>query len=102
MKIPVFRKGHWVEYEPPREVPSGWQPFHSYQAASLFATAHTLGYSPKASASLAEMYIFKQIFEGIVYDTKFESQLQALLNHEETTLSPTKSGKKETCEQKNQ
>jgi len=40
MKKPVFRKGKWVEYETPREVPSGWQPFHSYQAASIFASAH--------------------------------------------------------------
>jgi hypothetical protein len=85
MKIPIFRKGKWISYEIPRELPSGWQPFHSYQAASVFATAHDMGYSPKASASLAELYIFKQIYEGIVYDAKFESDLQAVLNHEETT-----------------
>ena len=90
MKIPVFRNGTWIEYEPPREVPSGWQPFHSYQAASLYATAHTLGYSATVSASLAEMYIFKQIFEGIEYERKMEADLQSLLNHAETTLAPTK------------
>jgi hypothetical protein len=100
MKIPIFRKGQWIEYEPPRELPSGWQPFHSYQAASLYATAHVLGHSPKASASLAEVYIFKQIFEGIVYDTKFESELESVLNHEETTLDPTRVEKREMCEQK--
>jgi hypothetical protein len=85
MKIPVFRKGQWIEYEVPRELPSGWQPFHSFQAASFFATAHALGYSPKTSASLAEMYIFKQIFEGITYDSTLESQLQKVLNHGEIT-----------------
>lgn len=85
MKISVFRKGQWIEYEVPREVPSGWQPSHSYQAASLFATARVLGYDPKASTALAEMYIFKQIFDGIAFDPKYESQLESLLNHEETT-----------------
>jgi len=85
MKIPVFRKGKWIEYESPREVPSGWQPFHSYQAASIFASAHAKGYSAKASTSLAEMYIFKQIFAGIVYDAKLESQLESVVNHEGTT-----------------
>jgi hypothetical protein len=100
MKISVFRKGTWVEYEVPRELPSGWQPFHSYQAASVFATARGLGYSPKASASLAELYIFKQLFEGIVYDAKFEADLQTVLNHEETTLDPTISEKRKMCEQR--
>lgn len=88
MKIPVFRKGNWIEYEPPRELPSGWQPCHSYQAASLYATAHTLGYPPSVSASLAEIYIFKQIFEGIVYDENVESKLQSILNHVETSSNP--------------
>ena len=89
MKISVFRNGKWIDYEQPREVPSGWQPFHSYQAASLYATAHTLGYSPTASTALAEMYVMKQIFEGMVYETKYEEQLQALLNHVETASNPT-------------
>lgn len=100
MKIPVFRNGNWIEYEPPREVPSGWQPFHSYQAASIYATAHAYGYSAKASASLAEICIFKQIFEGIVYDSKLESQLEALLNHGGTTSDPIESEKRGMCEQK--
>jgi hypothetical protein len=100
MKIPVFRKGTWIEYEPPREVPSGWQSFHSYQAASIFATAHALGYSVKASASLAEICIFKQIFEGIVYDSKLEAQLQAVLNHGGTASDPIEPEKREMCEQK--
>ncbi len=81
MKIPVFRKGEWIEYDVSYERPSGWQPSHSYQAASIFATAHSLGYSPKESASFAEMYIFKQLFEGIVYDRKLESDLDRILNH---------------------
>lgn len=81
MKIPVFRKGQWIDYEVPRELPSGWQSIHSYQAASIYATAHSLGYLPKESASFAEMYIFKQLFEGIVYDRKFECELEKVLNH---------------------
>jgi hypothetical protein len=100
MKIPVFRKGQWVDYEAPREVPGGWQKTHSFQAASIFATARSNGYAPKEAASLAEMYIFKQIFPGIQYDTKFESKLERVVNLEETTLDPIKSEKTEMCEQR--
>lgn len=102
MKIPVFRKGQWIEYEPPREVPGGWQKPHTFQAASVFATARSLGYTPKESASLAEMIIFKQLFPGIQYDPKFESKIQTLVSLEETTSSPIKSEKTEMCEEKNQ
>jgi hypothetical protein len=102
MKIPVFRKGEWIEYEPPREVPGGWQKQHSFQAASIFASARSKGSSPKEAACLAEMYIFKQLFPGIQYDTKFESKLEMLFNHEEIASDPTKSGKIEMYEQKTQ
>lgn len=102
MKIPIFRKGNWMEYEVPREVPPGWKPSHNYMAASVFATAHALGNNPKESAALAEMYVFKQIFEGLVYDSKFESKLTMILNHEEITSDPTKSRKREPCEEKSQ
>ncbi len=100
MKIPIFRKGQWIEYETPREVPSGWLPHHSFQAASVFATARSLGYAPNEAASLAEVYVFKQIFEGIQYDASFESKLQTLFNHEEITSDPTKLRKTETYEGK--
>lgn len=98
MKIPVFRKGQWIEYEPPREVPGGWQPKHSFQAASFYATARSQGYTPKESASLAEMSIFKQLFPGIQYDQRFESKLQRLVNLEEITLAPRESEKTKMCE----
>ncbi len=91
MKIPVFRKGQWVEYEPPRELPGGWQQTHSFQAASVFATARSQGLQPKEAASIAEMVIFKQLFPGIQYDKKFESKLERIVNLEEITLTPTKS-----------
>ena len=102
MKIPVFRSGQWMEYEAPREVPGGWQTKHSFQAASAFATARSQGYSPKEAASLAEMIIFKQLFPGIQYDTKFESKLQRLINLEEITLTPRELEKTGTYEGKNQ
>jgi hypothetical protein len=102
MKIPVFRKGQWMEYEPPRELPGGWQTKHSFQAASFFATACSQGYTSKEAASLAEMSIFKQLFPGIQYDAKFESKLQRLVNLEEITLSPIESEKTEMYEEKNQ
>lgn len=83
MEISVFRKGEWIVYTIPKELPSGWQSNHSYQAASLYASAKIQGYPPLVSASIAELYIFKQLFEGILYDAKFESLLQTVLNHVE-------------------
>ena len=102
MKIPVFRKGQWIEYEPPREVPGGWQKKHSFQAASVFATACSQGHSPKEAASLAEMVVFKQLFPGIQYDNTFERKIQTIINLEEIALNPTKSEKTEMYEQKSQ
>ena len=98
MTIPIFRKGQWVNYDPPRELPPGWQDHHTYQAASVFATAHSLGHGLKESAALAEMYIFKQIFSGLCYDMKYETILKQILNHEETTSVPIKSERTETYE----
>ena len=102
MKIPVFRKGKWIEYEAPRETPAGWLPHHNFQAAAAFGTAHSLGNTPKESAALAEMYIFKQIFEGLKYDSKFESKLTTILNHEEITSDPTRQERRVPCEEKSQ
>lgn len=79
MEIPVFRKGVWYSYHVKDDVPSGWLSRHSYQAASLYATAQSRGYSKEMAESLAEMYIFKQIFEGLQYQKQQEEELKALM-----------------------
>ncbi len=79
MEIPVFRNGQWISYTPPEEPPVGWSDSHSFQAASVFATAQSRGYSTKDSVAFAEMFVFKQIFEGLVYDSRLEKELEKLL-----------------------
>ena len=79
MEIPVFRKGVWYTYRVKPDVPGGWLSRHSYQAASLYATAQSCGYSPQESEVLAEMYIFKQIFEGLQYNKEQEAKLTSLM-----------------------
>ena len=80
MEIPVFRKGVWYTYRVKHDVPAGWLPHHSYQAASLYATAQSRGFTPQESEVLAEMYIFKQIFEGLEYKKDQEQTLLSLMS----------------------
>ena len=82
--LQVFRGGAWIQYpvlytQTHGEI-AGWQKKHEFQAASLYATALSKGYSPLESNAFAEMYVFKQIHEGIKYDKKKEAQLQELLS----------------------
>jgi hypothetical protein len=72
-----------------------------FKQVVYFASASSKGSTPKESALLAEMYIFKQLFPGIQYDSKFESKLEMLFNPEEITSDPTKSGKIEMYAAKN-
>lgn len=82
--LQVFRSGVWIQYpmiytQSHKEL-SGWQKKHEFQAASIYATALSKGYSPLESNAFAEMYVFKEIYEGIKYDTKREAQLKELLS----------------------
>ena len=80
----VFRGGAWIQYpliytQTHSEL-MGWQKKHEYQAASLYATALSKGYTSLESNAFAEMYILKQIHEGMTYDKKKEAQLKELLS----------------------
>jgi hypothetical protein len=80
----VFRGGAWIQYpliytQTHGEL-MGWQKKHEYQAASLYATALSKGYTSLESNAFAEMYILKQIHEGMTYDKKKEAQLKELLS----------------------
>lgn len=80
----IFRGGAWIQYpliytQTHGEL-MGWQKKHEYQAASLYATALSKGYTSLESNAFAEMYILKQIHEGMTYDKKKEAQLKELLS----------------------
>jgi len=80
----VFRSGAWIQYpilhtQEHKHIP-GWQPKHEFQAASIYATALSKGHSPLESNALAEMYVFKEIYDGLTYDKKKEAQLAKLLS----------------------
>lgn len=82
--LSVFRNGAWIQYpimyvQEHRDIP-GWQKRHDFQAASVYATALSKGYSPLESNAFAEIYVFKEIYEGITYDKKKEAQLEKLLS----------------------
>ena len=82
--LSVFRSGVWIQYpiiytQVHKDIP-GWQKKHDFQAASLYATALSKGHSPLESNALAEMYVFKEIYEGITYIKKKEAQLRKLLS----------------------
>jgi hypothetical protein len=82
--LQVFRSGAWIQYpliysQTHGDI-AGWNKKYEFQAASLYATALSKGYSPLESNAFAEMYVFKQIHEGIKYDKKKETQLKDLLS----------------------
>jgi hypothetical protein len=85
MEIPVFRKGNVYMYKVREDCPAGWSKSHSFRAASIFATAQSRGYTQQESEGFAEMYVFKQIFPGMMYEKSLEQTLQTFINHEETT-----------------
>ena len=82
--LQVFRGGAWIQYpimySQTHGEFAGWQKKHEFQASSLYATALSRGYTPLESNAFAEMYVFKQIHEGIKYDKKKEAQLKDLLS----------------------
>lgn len=79
MKIPVYRKGTWITYTVPKEGEEFWTRALRFQAASVFATASVRGYSPHTSAVLAEAYVYKQLYPGLMYDKEIEEKLKTFL-----------------------
>lgn len=82
--IPVFRKGAWIKYTTPTPVDSMWSPKHTLRAASFYATAVSQGLDTKEAALLAECFINKEVYEGLVYDTIYETKLKRIMDHAET------------------
>ena len=79
MNIPVFRNGVWISYLVPTDLERYWSHKLKLQAASVYATAITKGYSKQESASLAEAWVNKQLYEGLTYGTQLEDKLKSFL-----------------------
>lgn len=77
MSIPVYRKGTWIHYELPESGISLWSQRLKFQAASLYATALTKGFSKETSAILAELFVNKELY-GVTYNQSLESALKSL------------------------
>jgi hypothetical protein len=79
MNIPVYRKGTWISYTVPKEGEHFWSRALQLQAASVFATASVRGYSPHTCAILAESYVYKQLYPGLMYSEEIEEKLKSFL-----------------------
>ncbi len=79
MKIPVYRDGKWISFSVSDDMKRYWSQANMFQAASVYATAITKGYSPSQSEVYAEAWVNKQLYEGLSYDTKLEAVLKSFL-----------------------
>lgn len=83
-RIPVFRNGSWIEYTVPQPLDAMWSQKHIMRAASFYATAIHQGCSTKEAATLAELFINKEVYEGLGYDKRYESKLKQIMDRVET------------------
>ncbi len=79
MIIPVFRNGVWIHYLVPADMERYWTQRLKLQAASVYATAMTKGYSKEESSTFAEAWVNKQLYEGLTYGTQIETALKSFL-----------------------
>jgi hypothetical protein len=82
--IPVFRSGKWIQYSMPLPKDPMWNKKHVMRAASFYATACEQGYSQKEAEILAELFINKEVYEGLVYDKRNEAKLKQIMDRVET------------------
>lgn len=78
MSLSVFREGKWIQYDVPETGTSIWTTQQKLQAASVYATAITKGFSKERSLVLSECYMNKQLY-GVTYAKQIEQELQSLL-----------------------
>ena len=77
-----FRAGKWIEYKS-REVVKDdprWTPSLQKKAGALYATAITKKFSEQKAHTLAEAYIFQQMYEGLRYSKELEQELKMLMD----------------------
>lgn len=76
-----FRGGTWIEYKPRQVVQDDprWTQSLQKKAGALYATAFRKGYSDEKAHTLAEAYIFQQMYEGLRYSNELEDQLKELM-----------------------
>lgn len=73
----MYRKGKWIHYEVPESGIALWSPALKLQAASVYATAITKGFSKETSGILAEVFVNKQLY-GVAYKESLETALHSL------------------------
>lgn len=75
--IPVFRAGKWIFFNLENTDPL-WTYASQLRAASAYATAVSKGYQHQEAMNLAEAFINKEVYRGIVYTPDIERKLLAL------------------------
>jgi hypothetical protein len=76
-----FRNGTWIEYKPRQVVQEDprWTPSLQKKAGAFYATAITKRYSEEKAHTLAEAYIFQQMYEGLRYSNQLEDELKHIM-----------------------
>ena len=77
MSIPVFRNGTWILYNVPETTPL-WSQALKLQAASVYASFISKGFSKEKSSVFTECFVNKQLY-GVTYSKEIESELQKVL-----------------------
>ena len=62
-----------------------WSKHHCFEAASFYATALCQGYNLSESDGLAQVFIMKKVYPGLVYSDPIESKLKKIMALAETT-----------------
>ena len=77
-----FRGGNWIEYKPRQVVLDDprWTTSLQKKAGAIYATALTKKCSEEKAHTLAEAYIFQQMYEGLRYSKELEEELKRLMD----------------------
>jgi len=77
-QIVVFTNDAWVSVTIPKGHDPCWTTSDTYYYASSYIAAKTAGFPEKRSEILAEAFVSKRIYPGLVFDQLLENDLQNL------------------------
>ena len=77
-----YRKGKWIEYSPRIVVleDARWSHEQRKIAGAVYATAISRGHSVEKAHTLAEAYVFQQIYGGLKYSKELEEELKMIMD----------------------
>jgi hypothetical protein len=78
----IFLNDQWVSVTLPKGCDPTWVEADFYTYASCWAQATSKGFSNLRSQQLAEAFVSKRLYPGLVYDRNLEKDLNALLTTE--------------------